>query len=133
MPDNKKILVVDDEPNITKMLRVRLEYFHYEVTEAHDGEEAIRLAKEIKPDLIIMDVGMPKMDGYTACQEIRKDPEIGMTPIIVLTALSAGNDKIESQEAGADTFITKPFDPELLIYKVKGFFGEGIIKKYKKT
>jgi len=126
----KKILVVDDEPQIRKLLRARLEYHNYEVIEGEDGEEALKLLREEKPDLLILDVGMPKMDGYEVCRAIRKEEGISLTPIIVLTARSAGNDKMDSIEAGANTFIIKPFDPELLIYKVKGFFGAGIIQKH---
>ena len=126
----KKILVVDDEPQIRKLLRTRLEYHNYKVIEGEDGEEALKLLREEKPDLLILDVGMPKMDGYEVCRRIRKEEGISLTPIIVLTARSAGNDKIDSIEAGANTFIIKPFDPELLIFKVKGFFGAGIIRKH---
>ncbi|MCH7589938.1 response regulator [PVC group bacterium] len=126
----KKILVVDDEPQIRKLLRARLEYHNYKVIEGEDGEEALKLLREEKPDLLILDVGMPKMDGYEVCRRIRKEEGISLTPIIVLTARSAGNDKMDSMDAGANTFIVKPFDPELLIFKVKGFFGAGIIRKH---
>jgi len=126
----KKILVVDDEPQIRKLLRARLEYHNYAVIEGEDGEEALKLLREEKPDLLILDVGMPKMDGYEVCRAIRKEEGISLIPIIVLTARSAGNDKMDSLNAGANTFIIKPFDPELLIFKVKGFFGAGIIRKH---
>lgn len=130
MEANKKILIVDDEIKIAKLLRKRLEYHNFEVYEAHDGEEGLAKTKEVKPDLIILDVMMPKMDGYTMCREVRKDLEIMKIPIIMLTAKGMGNDKLEAMDAGANGFIVKPFEPDLLLFKIKGLLGDAVIKKY---
>jgi CheY-like chemotaxis protein len=103
-----KILVVDDEPNIVTLLRVNLRD-HYEVMDAYCGEEAIKKAKEEKPDLITMDVMMPAMDGLTVSQELKNNPLTKDIPIVIISAKTQTEDKFKAIEAGADDYITKPF------------------------
>lgn len=112
----EKILVVDDEINIRRILETRLSIVGYTVITAADGEQALLLYKKEMPDLIILDVMIPKIDGYGVCQEIRKESEI---PIIMLTALSDVTDKITGLELGADDYLVKPFSPKELEARVK--------------
>jgi len=102
-----KILVVDDEKSIVKGIKFTLEQDGMEVISAHDGEEAVALARENNFDIIILDVMLPKMDGLAVCQNVR---EFSATPIIMLTAKSEDMDKIMGLEYGADDYITKPFN-----------------------
>jgi phosphate regulon transcriptional regulator PhoB len=111
-----KILVVDDEKTIVKGLKFALEREHYEVLAAYDGEEALRLFEEEAPDLIVLDLMLPGIDGFEVCRRIRKKSE---TPIIMLTARGEDIDKILGLELGADDYMTKPFNPRELIARVK--------------
>ncbi len=103
----KKVLVVDDEKLIVKGIRFSLEQDGMEVDCAYDGEEALRLAKENTYDMILLDVMLPKMDGFEVCQQIR---EFSMVPVVMLTAKGDDMDKILGLEYGADDYITKPFN-----------------------
>lgn len=103
----KKVLVVDDEKLIVKGIRFSLEQDGMEVDCAYDGEEALRLAKENAYDMILLDIMLPKMDGFEVCQQIR---EFSLTPIVMLTAKGEDMDKILGLEYGADDYITKPFN-----------------------
>ena len=100
------ILVVDDEKPIVEILKVNLIKNGYKVIEAYDGEEAVRKAEECDPDLILLDVMLPKMDGFAVCKKIR---EKSSTPIIMLTAREEEVDKVLGLELGADDYMTKPF------------------------
>ncbi|NLM45426.1 MAG: response regulator transcription factor [Firmicutes bacterium] len=111
-----KILVVDDEKTIVKGLKFALEKEHYEVLAAYDGEEALRLFEEEAPDLIVLDLMLPGVDGFEVCRRIRKKSE---TPIIMLTARGEDIDKILGLELGADDYMTKPFNPRELVARVK--------------
>jgi len=113
------VLVVDDERNILELVRFNLQKEGYHVISAEDGREACRLAREEKPDLIILDVMLPEMDGFEVCQEIQKDNSISEVPIIMLTARSEELDKILGLEIGADDYMTKPFSPRELLARVK--------------
>lgn len=120
MKSNKqKILVVDDEPHIVNLIRLTLSGEKYEVFSAYSGKEAVTLAKQIVPDLIILDLMMPSMDGYQVCEELRKDAKTMNTPIMILSAKSQLVDKFKSINVGADDYMVKPFDPEELIKRVK--------------
>jgi OmpR family response regulator RpaB len=112
----EKILVVDDEASIRRILETRLSMLGYTVVTAADGEEALALYKKECPNLIILDIMMPKLDGYGVCQEIRKDSEI---PIIMLTALGDVADRITGLELGADDYVVKPFSPKELEARIK--------------
>lgn len=111
-----KVLVVDDDLNIVKLLKLYLEKEDFTVCTAHDGEEALQVYKRETPDIIILDIMMPKLDGNSVCREIRKTSDI---PIIMLTAKGETFDKVLSLELGADDYIVKPFEPKELIARIK--------------
>ena len=113
---DKKILIVDDEKNIRDIIIYNLKKEGYQILQAADGEEGVRLAMEEEPDLIMLDIMMPKMDGYDACKKIR---ETKNTPIIMLTARAEEVDKVLGLEFGADDYVTKPFGVRELMARVK--------------
>jgi two-component system, OmpR family, alkaline phosphatase synthesis response regulator PhoP len=115
----KTILVVDDEPKITQLVRDYLEGAGYAVRVAHDGRTALSVAKTEKPDLIVLDLGLPQMDGLDFTREYRK---VSNAPIIMLTARSEESDKLIGLELGADDYITKPFSPKELVARVRVVF-----------
>src|SRR5258708_5781961 len=115
----KRILVVDDEPKITQLLRDYLEGAGYGVQVARDGRTAISLAKTGRPDLVILDLGLPLMDGLDFTREYRKTSN---TPIIMLTARSEESDKLIGLELGADDYVTKPFSPKEVVARVRAVF-----------
>lgn len=111
-----KILVVDDEKPIAEILRYNLEQENYEVILAFDGEEALQLAKSQRPDLILLDIMLPKKDGFAVCREIRR---VSNVPIIMLTAKETELDKVLGLELGADDYVTKPFSAREVVARVK--------------
>ena len=114
-----KILVVDDDVAINELIKVNLELNGYQVIQAYNGIEGFALAKQEMPALIILDVMMPEVDGYTVAQRIRQATEIADTPIIMLTALSQLNDKVNGFNIGVDDYLTKPFEIDELIVRVR--------------
>lgn len=116
---NIKILLVDDEPDILEIVEYNLKKEDFQVFTAKDGLEAVELAEEIQPHLILMDVMMPKLDGIEACERIRKIPELSKTVITFLTARGEDYSQLAGFEAGADDYITKPVKPKVLVSKVK--------------
>lgn len=110
------ILVADDEASIRRILETRLKMIGYDVVTASDGEEAITLFNKQTPDLIVLDVMMPKLDGYGVTREVRRTSDV---PIIILTALSDVSERITGLELGADDYVTKPFSPKELEARVK--------------
>jgi CheY-like chemotaxis protein len=114
----KKVLVVDDEVFIRKMIEARLKVAGIKVVEAENGMEAVEKAVSERPDLIIMDVMMPKMDGFQACEAIRSNPEISGTPMLMLTARGQDIDMERAMSLGVIEYITKPFSPKGLTEKV---------------
>jgi two-component system alkaline phosphatase synthesis response regulator PhoP len=115
----KKILVVDDEPKITQLVRDYLERATFEVRVAHDGKTALSLAKTERPDMVILDLGLPQLDGLDFTREYRKSSNV---PIIMLTARSEESDKLIGLEMGADDYVTKPFSPKELVARVRAVF-----------
>ena len=113
-----RILIVEDEEEIRKSLRELFES-DYEVEEAADGIEAIEKARSLKPDLILLDLRLPKVDGYQVCQRLKGDPITAQIPIIMVTALVETPQKVKGIEYGADDYITKPFDLEEIEARVK--------------
>lgn len=113
---NKKILIVDDEKNIVEILKFNLKKEGFATIEAYDGEQAMDMALNEKPDLIILDVMLPKMDGFTVCRKLRQQIN---TPILMLTAKEEEVDKVLGLELGADDYITKPFSQRELMARVK--------------
>jgi len=117
--ENFKILLVDDEPDILEIISYTLKSDGYLVYTAENGVKAIELAKKVKPDLIILDVMMPEMDGIEACEIIRNDSEIGNSLIVFLSARGEDYSQIAGFNAGADDYITKPIKPKVLKSKIK--------------
>lgn len=112
----KKILVVDDEKPISDIVKFNLSKEGYEVFTAFDGEEAVEMVNEVEPDLILLDLMLPKMDGLEVCREVRKNYD---TPIIMVTAKDSEIDKVLGLELGADDYVTKPFSNRELVARVK--------------
>jgi DNA-binding response OmpR family regulator len=110
------ILVVDDEKNIVQLARLYLNNEGYRVEAAHDGKQALEKARALKPDLIVLDIMMPEMDGLTVCKELRKTSNV---PVIILTARGDDLDRIIGLEIGADDYMSKPFNPRELVSRVK--------------
>ncbi len=114
-----KILIIDDDNAINELIKINLELQGYEVTQAFNGIEGFAKAKQEEPSLIVLDVMMPEVDGFTVAQRIRQCPEIAETPIIMLTALSQLNDKVNGFNIGVDDYLTKPFEIDELIVRVR--------------
>ncbi|HKM93419.1 MAG TPA: response regulator transcription factor [Prolixibacteraceae bacterium] len=119
MSDEKRILLVDDEVDILEFVSYNLEKEGYKVYTAQNGKDAIKIADKKVPDLIILDVMMPEMDGIATCEELRKNPKLESSVIAFLTARSEDYSQIAGFEAGADDYITKPIRPKVLISRVK--------------
>lgn len=117
--ETKKILIVDDEDGIVKLVKMYLEYNHYEVITASDGQEGLDKAKTGEPDLIILDLMLPKINGYKVCGLLKKDSRYAKIPVILFTAKTQEKDMKLGQEVGADAYLTKPFEPEILLSKIK--------------
>ena len=115
-----KILCVDDEPDILEILKYNLSNEGYSVSTAADGKSAIEIAYNISPNLIIMDVMMPNMDGIEACEKLRSDEKFNDTIIMFLTARGEDYSHVAAYDAGADDYVTKPVKPKVLVSKVKG-------------
>ncbi|MGN0544830.1 MAG: response regulator transcription factor [Acutalibacteraceae bacterium] len=113
---NEKILVVDDDVNICELLRLYLEKEGYNVSIVNDGESAVKSFGEIQPDLMLLDIMLPKLDGWQVCREVRK---ISEKPIIMLTAKGETFDKVLGLELGADDYVVKPFDAKEVVARVK--------------
>ena len=115
----KRILVVDDEPQLVSMLKMRLQASSYDVVTAFDGEEGLQKAKDLKPDLIILDVVMPKMAGNEVAAALKEDERFSQIPIIFLTCLAEGiADKQSNEQIGGNLFIAKPFEADELMLMV---------------
>lgn len=121
-PKGQKILIADDEPDILEIIQYNLVKDGYEVILARDGDEALTKAKVHKPDLIILDIMMPKKNGVEVCEILRLQPSFKETLIIFLTALSDESSQIQGLEKGADDFISKPISPKVLISRVNALF-----------
>lgn len=120
----KRILVVDDEADLVEMVKMRLEAGGYEVITAYDGQESLDKAKKEKPDLIILDLMLPKMDGYKVCGLLKADTRYKKIPIIMFTARAQEDDVKLGKEVGADAYIIKPFEPPVLLNKIKELLKE---------
>ena len=115
----QRILIVDDEPNIVLALELLMKKEGYEVHTVDDGERAVQAAKALRPDLILLDIMMPKMDGYEVCQRIRSDALLKEVSIIMLTAKGREVEREKGLALGADHYITKPFSTRQVVMKVK--------------
>ncbi|HRI39454.1 MAG TPA: response regulator, partial [Nitrospira sp.] len=119
---HKKILVVEDEPEIGQLVTHYLEKEGFRTTMAVTGFEAIKKVKEDKPDLVVLDLMLPELDGLEVCKRLRSVPNTAMLPIIMLTAKAEESDTIVGLELGADDYVTKPFSPKTLVARVKSLF-----------
>ena len=115
----KKILVVDDEPDVASLLTLMLKSQGYEVITAGDGQDALEKARSEKPDLIVLDIMLPKLDGYRVARMLKFDENFSHIPIIMVTAKIQEKDKKIGIETGADAYVTKPFDTTALLEKIK--------------
>jgi DNA-binding response OmpR family regulator len=123
-----RVLVVDDEEDVAQTIEYALRREH-QVWVVHSGVEAIKAARRISPDLIVLDILMPGMDGLETCRELRRDPMLNAVPILFLTALGRVEDRIEGFEAGADDYLTKPFDIRELMLRVKAILRRSNVEE----
>jgi DNA-binding response OmpR family regulator len=119
----KRILIVDDEVQLVEMVKMRLEAAGYETISAYDGQDGFDKAKKDKPDLIILDLMLPKMDGYKVCGLLKNDARYSKIPIIMFTARVQEEDVIMGKDLGAEEYVTKPFDAKILLLKIKELSG----------
>ena len=124
--ETKKLLLIDDDPNLILLVKDYLEFNGYEVITAGHGREAMKILEQDIPDLIVCDVMMPEMDGYTFVQEIRKDPRLDWLPVIFLSAKGQSQDRIKGLSQGADIYMVKPFEPDELVAQVKSTISQSV-------
>jgi two-component system, cell cycle response regulator DivK len=117
----KRILVVEDQEDSRQIMRDLLMTTDYEVTEAENGEEALAAVAKERPDLILMDIQLPIMDGYEATRRIKADPSLSSIPIIAVTSFALSGYEEEARAAGCDDFVPKPYSPRQLLAKIRGF------------
>lgn len=123
---SKKVLIVDDEVHIRALLEQTLEDLAdagVELLIAQDGEEGLQYVQEEKPDLVFLDVMMPKLNGYQVCEHIKQDPELKDIYVIMLTAKGQATDKVRGQEVQANEYMTKPFDPDMILQRASEILG----------
>ena len=113
------VLVAEDDPHVLELVKYHLEREHYRVLTAADGHSAWRLAIEALPDLVVLDLMLPGLDGYDVCRRLRRDPRTASVPIIMLTARASETDKVLGLELGADDYVTKPFSPRELVARIR--------------
>ena len=123
-----KILITEDEPDIRELVAFTLRFAGYEVVTGANGEEAVMLAKRELPDLILLDVRMPRLTGYEACKQIKEDPALKDTPVVFLSAKGQESEIASGMDAGAEEYLLKPFAPDQLTERVRA-----ILSKYGKS
>ena len=119
---SKKILIVEDEHDILQLVKLYVEKEGFRTVSATTGMEALRQVKQEKPDLIVLDLMLPEIDGIEVCKRLRSAPETAMLPIIMLTAKAEESDTVVGLELGADDYVTKPFSPKTLVARIKALF-----------
>jgi two-component system cell cycle response regulator DivK len=120
---SKRILVVEDHEDNRRILRHLLKSAGYEVIEAVTGSDGVAAAESARPDLILMDIQLPGLDGYEATRRIKANPALRPIPLIVVTSYALSGDDVKAFEAGCDAYVTKPFKPSELLAKVRGYLG----------
>ncbi len=133
MPNNNRVLVVDDEPDILDLLKYNLEREGYEVEVASNGEEAIKKAEFFKPELILLDIMMPKMDGVETCRQLREMPDMIDSYIIFLTARAEEYSEVAAFDVGADDYLNKPIKPRALMSRINALFRREFKKQQTQT
>lgn len=121
---SKKILIVEDEESLLKLEKIFLSSRGYEVSGVADGPSALEAVKNERPDLILLDIMLPEMDGFEVCKHLKDDDATSDIPIIMLTAKKSSEDMARGREVGADSYITKPFKSANVIETIQGFIGE---------
>ena len=121
---SKLILVVEDQPDSRQIIRDMLAPTDYEITEAENGEEALAAITKQRPDLILMDVQMPIMDGYTATRRIKGDATLRSIPIIAVTSYALSDEEKKARAAGCDDYVSKPFSPRQLLAKIRQYLSQ---------
>src|SRR4029079_757390 len=119
----KRILVIEDHEENRRLLRDLLTSFGYELIEAVTGEEGLVVAKAEGPDLILMDIQLPGIDGYETTRRVKQDPSLRQTPVIAVTSYALSGDDVKAFAAGCDAYVTKPFDPAELLEKIREHLG----------
>jgi len=119
MSEKKRILVIEDEEAMVDLVKMRLEANGYEVITAYDGQEGLDKARKLEPDLIILDLMLPKMDGYKVCGLLKADTRYSKIPVVMFTAKVQEDDVKLGKEVGADAYITKPFEPQTLLGEIE--------------
>jgi DNA-binding response OmpR family regulator len=121
--DKKRILLVDDEPDLVRVVSLRLKASGYDVDVAYDGHQAIEKIKGNHPDLVILDLMLPKLDGYKVCRLIKFDERTRNIPVLIFTARAQAEDVALATECGANGYLNKPFSPDALLSKLKELLG----------
>ncbi len=124
MADSKRILVIDDEPDVLDTIRVGLEIAGFEVLGGYDGQEGLELARAERPSLILLDVQMPKLNGFQVCRELKQDPDTNAIPVIFLSARTDQSSQFWGKETGALDYICKPFAIRDLVEKINEVLGK---------
>jgi DNA-binding response OmpR family regulator len=124
----KKILLVEDDPDLVELLSFNLRGCGFNVSTANDGLDALKKARTILPDLILLDLMLPELDGFGVCEILRREPATAAIPIIMVTAMSSQFARLAGLEAGANDYITKPFSPKQLIARVQALLGQPAIQ-----
>ena len=120
---SKRILVVEDQPDNRQIIRDMLAPTDYEITEAEDGQQALEAIAKNRPDLILMDIQLPIIDGYTATRRIKTDPALRSIPIIAVTSYALSGEDKKAREAGCDDYVPKPFSPRQLLAKIRQYLS----------
>ncbi len=120
----KKILLVEDEEDILELLSAIFDDLRdYGILWARDGEEALRIARAEHPDIILLDIQLPKLNGYEVCKSVKSDPAMSHTKVLILSGMAQNSDRLKAQEVGADGYIAKPFSSIALVEKVEALLG----------
>ncbi len=112
------VLLVDDDEGLRRLIRTTLGTEHFELLQAVDGEEALQIARQQHPDLVLLDVNMPKLDGFEVCRHLKTEPETSFIKVVILSARGADTDRARGREVGADEYFIKPFSPIQLLNKI---------------
>ena len=121
---SNRILVIEDNEDNRQIIRDLLDSLGYELIEAVDGEQGVAMAQSHRPDLILMDIQLPEMDGYEATRRIRAVPELKAVPVIAVTSYALSGDEAKARDAGCDGYVAKPFSPRELLAKIREFLAD---------